>query len=63
MVQMKQPRLTWRKSSKCGVQSCVEVAIDNQVVLVRNSKDPNGPVLKLNVDQWAAFLEDIRTVT
>lgn len=60
MTRMNQPRLTWRKSSKSAVESCVEVAIDNQFVLIRNSKDPNGNVLKFAIEQWAAFLEDVK---
>lgn len=43
---MKRP-LTWRKSSRSGSDggSCVELAGVNDDVAVRDSKDPDGPIL------------------
>ncbi|NVI91070.1 DUF397 domain-containing protein [Actinomadura sp. BRA 177] len=39
--------LTWRKSSRSGSSggSCVELAGAKDCVAVRDSKDPDGPVL------------------
>ncbi len=49
----------WRKSTRSGDNSgtCVEVA-DNlpDVVAIRDSKDPTGPVLVFTVPEWHAFL-------
>lgn len=49
----------WRKSTRSGNggSTCVEVA-DNLPgrVLVRDSKDPNGPVLAFEPDAWRAFI-------
>ncbi|WFE52102.1 DUF397 domain-containing protein [Micromonospora sp. WMMD1155] len=49
----------WRKSTRSGVSGgdCVEVA-DNLpgVVGVRDSKDPNGPVLVFAPAAWRAFV-------
>ncbi|MFD6609638.1 DUF397 domain-containing protein [Micromonospora chalcea] len=48
----------WRKSSRSGTQGdCVEVA-DNLagVVGVRDSKDPDGPMLTFTPDAWRAFV-------
>lgn len=49
----------WRKSTRSGNNggACVEVA-DNLPgrVLVRDSKDPNGPVLTFGPDAWRAFI-------
>jgi hypothetical protein len=59
-VQVDQSRLSWRKSSKSSEQSCVEVATSNQSVFVRDSKDPDGQILRIDVKQWAAFLEDVK---
>ncbi|QDY06829.1 DUF397 domain-containing protein [Micromonospora sp. HM134] len=47
----------WRKSTRSGNQGqCIEVA-DNlpSVVAVRDSKDPNGPVLAFAPASWQAF--------
>lgn len=55
--------LNWRKSSRSTSNggSCVEVA-DNRpgVVLVRDSKDPSGPVLAVRPAEWRAFLATLR---
>ncbi|WP_328343908.1 DUF397 domain-containing protein [Micromonospora sp. NBC_00421] len=49
----------WRKSSRSNGQggACVEVA-DNLpgVVVVRDSKDPGGPVLAFGPSAWCAFV-------
>lgn len=52
----------WRKSSASGPYSdnCVEVAFIGDAVLVRDSKDPDGPVLLYTREEWAAFLTGIR---
>lgn len=51
------PARTFRKSSfsASGGANCVEVAFGPQDVFVRDSKDPDGPVLKFTPDEWAAF--------
>jgi hypothetical protein len=57
----------WRKSSRSSDGACVEVAFDqrpaslhNPHVLVRDSKDPHGPVLTFTAQEWAAFLAGVR---
>ena len=53
----------WRKSSHCGENgACVEVAIvpgskegSEYVITMRDSKDPDGPVLTFTPDEWHAF--------
>ncbi|WP_089158001.1 DUF397 domain-containing protein [Micromonospora sp. NBS 11-29] len=49
----------WRKSSRSNGQggACVEVADGlTEVVAVRDSKDPAGPVLAFAPDAWRAFV-------
>lgn len=54
--------ITWFKSSYSGNGgSCVEVAGGIPgVVPVRDSKNPNGPVLELPADAFASFVAGVR---
>lgn len=57
--------VTWRKSSYSNEPGgdCVEVAdnIPGTVVPVRDSKNPQGPVLLIPASSWAAFVTVIRS--
>jgi hypothetical protein len=47
----------WRKSSRSGMNGCVEVAfINDGRVAVRDSKDPQGPVLMFTPGEWRGFV-------
>jgi hypothetical protein len=47
-------RAPWKKSSCSGNSgNCVEVANLGDGVAVRDSKDPDGPVLVVSRDEWA----------
>jgi hypothetical protein len=50
--------LKWRKASYSGSSGgdCVEVARDRARIAVRDSKNPDGPVLRLDRDAFAALL-------
>lgn len=54
--------LIWVKSSLSASQdSCVEVAqLSDGSRAVRDSKDPDGPVLRFTAGEWKAFLDGIR---
>jgi hypothetical protein len=50
----------WRKSSRSGeALQCVEVAMVDGAVLVRNSRHPVGPVLRFTHGEWEAFLDGV----
>ena len=50
------PATAWRKSSRSGPNGCVEVAVRDGAVVVRDSKDKRGPVLMFTFREWDAFL-------
>jgi Domain of unknown function (DUF397) len=46
----------WRKARRSANNgACVEVAVSGQV-LIRDSKDPNGPVLRYPARSWHMFI-------
>ena len=57
---MSAPR--FRKSSFSVDNNCVEVAdLPDGGRLVRDSKDPDGPVLRFTPAEWEAFLAGAKT--
>lgn len=63
MTESGRSSIEWRKSESSGATDCVEVAFVGQSVLVRNSKDPAGPVLSFTQSDWMAFLTGARDGT
>jgi hypothetical protein len=49
----------WRKSSRCGSSSCVEVAQVGDQYLVRDSKNPDQTALTFTADEWTAFVAGV----
>jgi hypothetical protein len=54
--------LRWRKSSYSGLpdNDCVEICFDGPSVLIRDSKNPVGPVLRVSTEVWADFIDAVR---
>jgi hypothetical protein len=51
---------TWHKSSRSngnGGANCVEVAVVDTVIGVRDSKNPTGPVLQFTPVDWESFVD------
>ena len=54
---------SWHKSSRSngnGGNNCVEVAVVASAVGVRDSKNPDGPVLRFDPAAWKSFLSDAK---
>ena len=62
-MRMRADRISgWCKSSISALNgSCVEVAIQQDGVAVRDSKDPAGPALEFTAVEWLAFLAGVRS--
>jgi hypothetical protein len=45
----------WRKSRNSDQSQCVEVAALSGRLLVRDSKNPDGPRLTLQLETWRRF--------
>jgi hypothetical protein len=52
----------FRKSSFSGASNpaCVEVGFETSAVLMRDSKDSGGPVLRFTVNEWKAFVAGVK---
>jgi hypothetical protein len=53
--------LDWRKAKRSmNNGNCTEVAAAAAAVVVRDSKDPGGPVLRYPATSWRSFLSSAR---
>jgi Domain of unknown function (DUF397) len=53
-------RAGWRKSVRSSSNGCVEVGLVDDQIVVRDSKDREGPVLMFTAHEWEAFLGGAR---
>jgi hypothetical protein len=54
--------VVWRKSSRSGGgtnDACVELATVANTVAVRDSKNPDGPILAWSSTAWRGFVRDL----
>jgi Domain of unknown function (DUF397) len=52
---------TWRKSSYSGSSGeCVEVGSAKRAVVVRDTKDRAGAVLRVSAETWRAFAASVQ---
>lgn len=55
-------RREWRRSSwSYGTGNCLEIVALGQRVVVRDSKDPQGALLRINPAQWNDFVAGVRS--
>jgi hypothetical protein len=53
---------SWRTSTSSGGKDCIAVAVTRRAVLIRDSRDLDGPVLRLTASQWTALLSKLKQV-
>jgi len=51
--------IRWRKSTASTNSGCVECAVTDESVLIRDSVNPDGPVLRVSTTAWSAFLTSL----
>jgi hypothetical protein len=51
--------LDWRRSTYCGNEACVEVAISDSTAFVRNSRVADA-YLVFDGEEWTRFLAGVR---
>jgi hypothetical protein len=45
----------WQRSSFCADHACIELTTADGEVLLRSSKDTDGPVLRFSGSEWEDF--------
>jgi hypothetical protein len=50
----------WRTSSRSNGAACLQVQVHPSVVRIRDSKDPDGPVLVVGATAFREFLAGVR---
>jgi predicted secreted Zn-dependent protease len=55
-----QASLTWRTAVNCDGGACVEVAADRDIILIRSSRQPGGPLLEYTPEEWHEFVSGIK---
>jgi hypothetical protein len=64
LIRIDPSAVRWRKSTRSGPDgnsACVEVAfLDDNGIVVRDSKDREGPALSFSPTEWAAFIGGVK---
>jgi hypothetical protein len=55
------PEVAWRKSTRSGLDGCVEVGFlaEGGRVMVRHTKDRAGPALTFDAAEWRGFVDGV----
>jgi uncharacterized protein DUF397 len=54
-------QLDWIKAERSyGLGDCVELAVDGEMIALRDSKNPAAPYLRFTRSEMAAFLDGAR---
>jgi hypothetical protein len=64
MPDLEPPTRPWRRSSHSMVgdnNNCIELSLGRSIVAVRDSKHPDGPVLRLAPNGFRSLIQSIRS--
>jgi hypothetical protein len=50
----------WRVSRDCDGGSCIRVALHKGIIVIGDTKNPEGSVLSYTHYEWVAFLKGIK---
>jgi hypothetical protein len=50
----------WRTASFCAARECVEVAQQDDVILLRDSLQPRGGILLCAANEWRSFVAYVK---
>jgi Domain of unknown function (DUF397) len=53
----------WRKSSRCNNGACIEIAVQDDAILVRSSADQDGPIIALSLAAWRDLIIGIKRLS
>ena len=59
-VQDGNAKLTWRTALTCNGGTCVKVATTGRMILVGDSKSPDGAVLSYTPAEWREFVAGVK---
>ena len=52
--------ITWHTALSCESGACVEVAANQNTILIRNSRQPDGPLIEYTSEEWHAFVSGVK---
>jgi len=50
----------WRRASFCASGECVEVAQQNGMIFMRDSKEPDARALQYTTEEWRSFVRGVK---
>ena len=53
--------LEWHRSTYCSTGTCVEAALSDGNIILRDSKNENSPTLTFRPSEWNAFVNGVKS--
>jgi uncharacterized protein DUF397 len=55
-----QGALAWRIARNCNGGACIRVAPSGKMIVLGDSKNPDGPVLRYTRSEWGEFIAGVK---